>query len=143
MDPVRPVVWITNLEAHYLLRDATKKESYSIVTWFYTSLPENNFFFHEGEASANVVCVTFIVPKGTSQEDDSFSKFAGFPKRAGPILLPGIPGSVNWSPGRCHISLYAADNLLSPILKKYKHATLLNCWGGGNITNIGLVRFLS
>ena len=90
MEPTWPIIWITSLEDRDRICDAIKKDNCSIVTWFYISQAEDNFAINVGEASS-IVCISFIVPHGITQANESFSKFTGFVKRIGPALHPGKP----------------------------------------------------
>lgn len=143
--PMRPIVWFSDLGGRDMIRAATLDHECSQVTWFYITVPENKFSVNPGEATP-VVCVSIIVPPGTSQRNDSFSKFTGFPKKFGPALIPaksrtGPP--VNWSRGKCHLTLSSVEDFLTPLLKKFKDSVLLNCWGGANVTNMALVSTLA
>ena len=66
-----------------------------------------------------------------------FKKFTKIQKPLEPFNF-SIDGEVDWNTGTCGVSHGLLERILRPSMKATL-ATVINVWGGGNITKIALV----
>jgi hypothetical protein len=141
--PVRPTLWICSMHSRdYLveLMRVADEHRYCFTTVLYVPAPENRFQPSRGESSP-LITFNYSCPEGVRPGNERFTNFTGLPRTLSPVLSTpsSSAGGMNWSGNACHVSLSTLEDFLTPLVKASKSTTLLNFFGGGNITNIGLV----
>ena len=87
-----------------------------------------------------LVTMSLSYPKTLEGGFEVFKKFTGIQK---PVdWFQTCPEGVrDYNGGDCGVDHETLEKLIKPSLRSSTNATIINIWGGGNVTEIGLVRF--
>lgn len=137
-----PMLFIGNMKQRDTLTYVWKPDAtpWAAHTMFY--LPCKRAGFKKSELDASpLVTLSLTYPKTSAEGNllNVFKKFTGIQK---PLeWFQACPdGVVDWNGGLCGVDHSTLQTLLKPTLHS-KQVVLINIWGGGNVTEIGLVSF--
>ena len=86
-------------------------------------------------------CYPFAVDQ--REELQTFSKFSRIKKKLDPCWDESMKApSEDWTGRKCSVALPLLKQALLPALKKYDYR-VVNVWGGGNVTTLALIYYLS
>ena len=71
-----------------------------------------------------------------------FSKWMGTKKLLDPIMKPVDADKVDYNGGVRGLGHRVVEDVMKPTMKK-KYVLVVNVWGGGNITEVALINFIS
>jgi hypothetical protein len=91
--------------------------------------------------SAPSVHISILYPKFGGSEN-LFSEWTGITKLLDPVMKPVDTDEVNYNGGVCGLGHIVVEDIMKPTMKK-KRVLVVNVWGGGNITEVTLVSFIS
>jgi hypothetical protein len=136
-----PMLFIGNSR----FRDSVASASYSSSSsWFhhtvyYQPSPRGGFLRGEIETKPMVtLTLTFPKPDNRAEIFPVFKRFTGINKSLDWYHVD-VEGEVDWNGGMCGVGHGLLEQLMKPTLKS-KDALVINVWGGGNVTEIALVR---
>ena len=138
-----PMLFIGSTKLHDVVSAASnlKDTTWSVHTVHYTPSIRAGFKKSDLDALPHVT-LSLSYPRSLAEGDlfRGFKKFTGIQK---PLDWNHVcpVGAVDWNDGLCGVDHDLLEQLLKPSLTA-KKSTLVNIWGGGNITEIALVRLI-
>jgi hypothetical protein len=87
------------------------------------------------------VYILVLYPKSGGLEN-LFSEWTGITKLLDLVMKPVDADEVDYNGGIYGLGHRVVEDVMKPTMKK-KHVLVVNVWGGGNITEVALVSFIS
>ncbi len=135
-----PMLFIGNSRQRDILSYETGSNSSLWLVHIVYYKPSNRAGFKKSDIDSHpLVTLSLSYPKTLEGGFDVFKKFTGIQK---PVdWFQTCPeGAHDWNSGDCGVDHETLERLLKPSLHS-SSAIVINIWGGGNVTEIGLVRY--
>jgi hypothetical protein len=135
-----PMLWIGTARLRDTVGQVSRMKTsiFTTHTVYYQPHPRAGFKKSDFDAKP-LVTLTLTFPK-RGEDSDHFDVFKRFTRIKKPLdwYQESADGDVDWSGGDCGVSHKVLEQLLKPTVKDLA-VTVINVWGGGNITEIAMV----
>jgi hypothetical protein len=142
MDVPFPSVWFGSEAFRSVICSSTLLTTSQVDVHSVLYLPSSRSFFKKPKLdSAPSVHISVLYPKSGGSEN-LFSEWTGITKLLDPIMKPVDADEVDYNGGVCGLGHRVVEDVMKPTMKK-RCVLVVNVWGGGNITEVALVSFIS